>query len=91
MKGDLESEISKYLDEVSLPAWQATCLQDWYMKLIDKISKTNARSRKTPLTFGEFVAGVYQTWGKRRAKGIVHLAVKVQLVQFCGPERIVIV
>ena len=62
------------------------------MKMIDKISKTNARSKKkTPMTFGDFVAGVYQTWGKRKAKGIVHLAVKLHLVEFCGPERIVIV
>jgi len=61
------------------------------MKIVDKISKTKVHSKKKPMTFGDFVAGVYETWGKRRAKGIIHLAVKVRLVQFCGPERIVIV
>jgi hypothetical protein len=60
------------------------------MKMVDKISKTNAHSKKKPLTFGDFVEGVYETWGQRKAKGIVHLAVKVHLVEFCGPERIVI-
>ena len=46
--------------------------------------------KQTPLTFGEFVAGVYQTWGKRKAKGIVQLALEVQLIEFRGPQRFVI-
>ena len=53
--------------------------------------KMKVRSTNKPMTFGDFVAGVYKTWGKRKAKGIVHLAVKLHLVEFCGPERIVIV
>jgi hypothetical protein len=49
-----------------------------------------ARSEGKAMTFGDFVAGVYQTWGKRKAKGIVHLAVAVHLVEFRGPTRVVI-
>jgi len=56
---------------------------------IEPISQTKARSRKKPLTFGDFVAGVYHTCGKRRAKGMVHLAVVLHLVEFHGPVRFV--
>jgi hypothetical protein len=56
----------------------------------NEISQIKARPRKKPLTFGDFVAGVYQTWGKRRARGIVRLAVEVHLIEFRGTERIVI-
>jgi hypothetical protein len=38
------------------------------------------------LTFGEFVAAAYNTWGERRAKGIVRLAVAVHMVEFRGKE-----
>jgi hypothetical protein len=38
------------------------------------------------LTFGDFVAGVYHIWGKRRAKAIVKLAVNMRLVEFRGTE-----
>ena len=57
---------------------------------IEPISQMNARPKGRPLTFGDFVAGVYHTCGKRRAKGIVQLAVALHLVEFRGPERIVI-
>jgi len=50
--------------------------------------KMKACSNKTPMTFGDFVAGVYETWGKRRAKGIVHLAVETHLIKFCSGDRI---
>ena len=46
--------------------------------------------RKKSLTFGDFVAGVYQTWGKRRAKGIIDLAIKVHMIEFRGTERFVV-
>jgi hypothetical protein len=46
--------------------------------------------RKKPLTFGDFVAGVYQTWGQRRAKGIIDLAIKVHVIEFRGTERFMI-
>jgi hypothetical protein len=39
------------------------------------------------LTFGDFVAGCYRAWGKRRAEGIIRLAVKAHLIEFRGTER----
>jgi len=56
----------------------------------DQISQMKANPRKRPLTFGDFVAGVYHTWGKRRAKGIVQLALKAHVIEFRGTERFVI-
>ncbi len=55
---------------------------------IEPISHSKVRPKTPPLTFGDFVAGVYHTFGKRRAKGVVHLAVATHLVEFRGPERI---
>ena len=49
-----------------------------------------AQQKKKPLTFGEFVEGVYQTWGKEKAKGIIQLAVKTHVVEFLGPELFVV-
>jgi G3E family GTPase len=45
---------------------------------------------KRVMTFGEFIAGAYRAWGARRAKGIVWLAVNARLVDFQGPQRLVI-
>lgn len=42
---------------------------------------------KKLLTFGDFVAGVYHAWGKRKAIGVVQLAVKAHIVEFRGVER----
>ncbi|MEK7684238.1 MAG: hypothetical protein AAB466_02320 [Verrucomicrobiota bacterium] len=50
----------------------------------------NTDCRKKSLTFGEFITAAYDTWGKRRAKGIVRLAVKAHLIEFRGQRRIVI-
>jgi hypothetical protein len=50
----------------------------------------NARSKKKPLTFGDFVAGGYRAWGKRRANGMIRLASKARMLQFRGQERFVI-
>ncbi len=50
--------------------------------------KTNPK--KKPLTFGDFVAGGYRAWGKRRAEGIIRLAVKSHMIEFRGQQRIVI-
>jgi hypothetical protein len=47
-------------------------------------------SRIKPLTFGDFVADVYHIWGKRRAKGIVKLAVNMGLIEFRGTRWFVI-
>ncbi len=50
----------------------------------------NACPGKAPLTFGDFVAGGYRVWGKRRALGIIRLAVKSHMIEFRGHHRIVI-
>jgi hypothetical protein len=42
------------------------------------------------LTLGEFIAGVYDTHGKYKARGIVRLALKAHLVEFCGQQRLLI-
>ena len=47
--------------------------------------KTN--DKKRPLTLGDFIAAAYRAWGKRRAKGLVWLAVNARLVEFRGPQR----
>lgn len=49
--------------------------------------KTNCRKRR--LTFGEFIMAVYDVWGKRRARGIVWLAVNARLVTLRSHRRIV--
>jgi hypothetical protein len=49
------------------------------------------RFKQPPLTFGEFVAGACHAWGKRKAKGIVKLAIKTNLIEFRGTERYVII
>jgi hypothetical protein len=43
--------------------------------------------KRHPLTFGDFVAGVYHTWGRRKGIGIVKLAIKMHLIEFLGTER----
>jgi hypothetical protein len=50
--------------------------------------KTNPTKKQ--LTFGDFVAGGYRIWGKRRALGIIRLAVKSHMIEFRGQHRIVI-
>ncbi|MGA2543074.1 MAG: hypothetical protein ABSG78_16110 [Verrucomicrobiota bacterium] len=65
-------------------------MQDNRIMKLEPIAQIKARSKGKPLTFGDFVAGVYQTWGKRRAKGIVQLAVAAHLIEFRGTDRIVI-
>ena len=57
---------------------------------IDQILQMKAHPTGRPLTFGDFVAGVYHTWGKRRAKGIVKLAVNMRLIEFRGTKWFVI-
>jgi G3E family GTPase len=50
--------------------------------------KTN--DTKRAMTLGDFIAGAYRAWGARRAKGLVWLAVNARLVEFQGPQLIVI-
>jgi hypothetical protein len=42
------------------------------------------------MTFGEFIACVYDACGKRKASGIVRLAIKAHLIEFRGQRRYVI-
>jgi hypothetical protein len=55
-----------------------------------QISPMKGHPGKRALTFGDFVAGVYRAWGKRRAKGIVQLAIKAHVIEFRGTERFVV-
>jgi hypothetical protein len=50
--------------------------------------KTNCR--KKALTFGEFIARIYDVCGKRKARGMVRLALKAHLIEFRGKQRLVI-
>jgi hypothetical protein len=50
--------------------------------------KTNHREKA--LTFGDLIAAVYSFCGKRRARGIVRLAVNAHVVAFRGQQRFVI-
>jgi hypothetical protein len=47
----------------------------------------NSRSKKKPLTFGDVVAGAYRAWGKRKANGIIRLAVKAHWIEFRGHQH----
>ena len=38
--------------------------------------------KRKQLTLGDFVAGVYYAWGKRKAKGIILLASKAHLIEY---------
>jgi hypothetical protein len=46
--------------------------------------------KKKSLTFGEFVARMYDVCGKRKATGIVRFAVKAHLVEFRGQQRFMV-
>jgi hypothetical protein len=48
---------------------------------------TRTNGKKKVLTFGDFIAAAYRAWGKRRAKGLVWLAVNARLVEFRGQQR----
>ena len=63
-------------------------LQDNRIMKIEPISHSKVRPKTQPLTFGDVVAGVYQHCGKRRAKGVVHLACALHLIEFHGTNRI---
>jgi len=51
---------------------------------------TKTPRQRTSLTFGELVEGVYRTCGERRAKGLVHLALALRMIEFRGKVRFVI-
>jgi hypothetical protein len=50
--------------------------------------KTN--HKKKALTFGDLIEGGYRVCGKRKATGIVRLAIKAHLIEFHGQQRFVI-
>ena len=41
-----------------------------------------ANQKPKPLTFGELIAAVYNICGKRRARGLVRLAVNAHVIAF---------
>jgi hypothetical protein len=49
-----------------------------------------SNSRKITPTFGEFVTDVYDVCGKRKGGRMVQLAIKSQLIEFCGQQRFVV-
>jgi hypothetical protein len=57
---------------------------------ISRVPPVRRNAGKKPLTFGDFVAGVYHAWGNRKAKGVVQLAVNAHLIEFRGTERFII-
>jgi hypothetical protein len=50
--------------------------------------KTNHKNKA--LTFGELIATVYSACGKRRARGILRLALDARLIMFPGRYRYVV-
>ena len=43
---------------------------------------------KKTLKFGDFIMAAYDAFGKRRAKGMIWLAVNAHLVEFRGRQRV---
>jgi hypothetical protein len=62
------------------------------------LNKSHLTSRTLPkkappprrrMTFGDFVADAYCTWGNRRARDFVQLALKARVIEFRGRHRFV--
>ena len=68
--------------------WVKTPWRPRYFRFIFHAMKTNGK--KKALTFGEFIASVYDACGKRKARGIVRLAIETRWIEFRGRQRIVI-
>ncbi len=45
---------------------------------------------KKGMTFGDFIAAIYEVAGKRKAKLVVRFAVNTRQVSFLGPRRYVV-
>jgi hypothetical protein len=56
-------------------------------QIADDMKAMKTICRKKSLTFGAFITAAHDAWGKRRAKGMVWLAVNARLVEFQGPQR----
>jgi hypothetical protein len=80
------------LKTVNSAAWAETILDrpNLCPPAMLKLADETAHPKKKQLTFGDFVVGVYRTWGQQRAKGIVQLAIKAHVIEFRGTERLVI-
>ena len=50
--------------------------------------RTNGRRK--PLTFGEFIMHAYDVWGRRKAGGMVRVALEAQLIKFRRRARCVV-
>ena len=55
---------------------------------VKQSAKVKPQAKKRPLTFGDFMTGVYKTWGKEKASGIIQLALKLDVVEFQGGHRL---
>ena len=73
---------AKILNGVNTPWRPAVFLR------IFQAMKSNGR--KKALTFGEFIASVYDACGKRKAIGMVRLALETHWLEFRGQQRFVI-
>ena len=58
-------------------------------EITNQTDKPIERRRKM-LTFGEFIANVYNICGRRKAREIVRLAVNAHWVEFRGKQRFMI-
>jgi len=54
------------------------------------LTTVQTKPRKQALKFGDVIAGAYRACGKRRAGGIIRLAVRTHLIAFRGQQRLVI-
>ena len=59
-----------------------------FQNIAPRVMKTN--HKKKALRFGDLIAAVYGACGKRRARGILRLAVNAHVVEFAGQQRFVI-
>jgi hypothetical protein len=46
--------------------------------------------KRKALTLGEFIVSVYDACGKRRANGIIRLAINAHMVAFLGQRHFII-
>ena len=61
---------------------------DMFRKSAAQVIDLNQNEK--PLRFGDLIAAVYGSCGKRRAKGMLRLLANAGLVEFRGPQRFVI-
>jgi hypothetical protein len=47
-------------------------------------------NKQKTMTLGEFIANVYDTCGKRKARGFLRFVFKTHLIEFHGKQRVII-